>query len=45
MCPMIYQPVCAMTQRGHLKTFPNRCMAEAAHALVRHDGECRRKHR
>jgi Kazal-type serine protease inhibitor-like protein len=40
MCPMIYQPVCAL-KHGHHKTYPNRCVARGAHARVVHDGECR----
>ena len=44
MCPMVYRPVCAVARDGHHKSFSNRCMAEAAHAWIRHEGECRRRH-
>ena len=40
MCPMIYQPVCAL-KHGHHKTYSNRCVARNAHARVVHDGECK----
>jgi cyclic lactone autoinducer peptide len=40
MCPMIYQPVCAV-KHGHHKTYSNACVARGAHARVVHDGECR----
>jgi hypothetical protein len=43
MCPMIYQPVCAV-KHGHHKTYSNRCVARGAHARVVHDGECRAAH-
>ncbi len=43
MCPMIYQPVCAATQAGHWKTFPNACMAHNARARIRHGGACRHR--
>ena len=42
MCPMIYRPVCAMTLGAHHRTFKNRCEAENADAIVRHEGVCRR---
>ena len=41
MCPMIYQPVCAV-KHHHQKTYSNRCVARGAHARVIHDGECRK---
>jgi hypothetical protein len=43
LCPMIYQPVCAV-KHGHHKTYSNRCVARGAHARVVHDGECRAAH-
>jgi hypothetical protein len=45
MCPMIYEPVCAKTRAGHLKTFPSDCEARNAHARIRYRGECRARHR
>jgi len=45
MCPMIWRPVCAVTPGGHARTFANRCIAQSAHARIRHDGACRRGHR
>lgn len=45
MCPMIYQPVCAITRLGHHKTFSNECEAHRDRARIVHDGECRRGHR
>ncbi len=41
MCPMIWRPVCAVTPDGQRKTFGNRCLAQAVHARIKHDGECR----
>ena len=44
MCPMIYRPVCAVTRWHHqMKTFGNRCQAQAAGARVLYNGRCRRR--
>ena len=40
MCPMIYQPVCAVKHHHH-KTYSNACVARGAHARVVHGGECK----
>jgi hypothetical protein len=45
MCPMIYQPVCAITRLGRHQTFSNRCEAHRDRARIVHEGECRRPHR
>lgn len=45
MCPMIWRPVCAVAQNGHHKTFANRCIAQTAHARIRHGGACRQDRR
>ena len=38
------RPVCAIAWNGRRKTFGSRCLAEAEHAHIRHDGACRRGH-
>lgn len=45
MCPMIYQPVCAITRLGRHQTFSNSCEAHRDRARIVHEGECRRPRR
>jgi hypothetical protein len=40
MCPMIYQPVCAVAHSGRMRTFSNRCTARNARAHVLYLGRC-----
>jgi hypothetical protein len=40
MCPMIYQPVCALKVGGERATFGNKCEADRAGAKILHDGTC-----
>ncbi len=39
VCTRIYDPVCAV-DRGHRRTFPNACEAEAAGYRITHPGKC-----
>ncbi len=40
MCPMIYEPACALGKDGKRTTMSNTCHAEVAGAHVLHKGAC-----